>query len=194
MSGNGSFALDTFYGQVSADGQHIQGSYSDAGGHRGPWEVTNISDGADSVEGTAATATRQPAPDLSSLDIRATDPHTCEKPDEAHYSNWGPERPAPAGSGQLRNPEFLFDIRHEEKETTINWANGFRGTLPVCFVVDDKGSPTEVRFPQSPGAAIEERVKTKIAGWRYKPGTVTQNWRGDPHPISVQLAFDFVFK
>jgi len=132
--------------------------------------------------------------DLAHLQTQQIDPHTCEKPDDAYYGRWGPEVVGPAGSGEMRNPEFLFDARHEERETTINWANGFRGKVPVCFVVDDKGNPTDLQFVQSPGVALEQKLRAKISGWRYKPGTVTQNWRDTPHPISVQIAFEFVFQ
>ncbi len=193
-SGNNSFALDTFSGQLSADAQRMQGTFLDAAGRTGQWNFTRVGGTAGSSEGSATTRVQQPTIDLSRLEMRAIDPHTCEKPDDTYYGRWGPERAAPAGSGQLTNPEFLFDTRHEEDETTINWANGFRGTVPVCFVVDDKGNPSDIRFLQSPGGALEERVKAKINGWRYRPGTITQSFRDVPHPIPVQIGFEFVFK
>ena len=39
FKGKGSFSLDTFYGQLSADAQRIQGSYVDSAGKRGQWSV-----------------------------------------------------------------------------------------------------------------------------------------------------------
>lgn len=39
VKGKGSFSLDTFYGQLSADAQRIQGSYVDSAGKRGQWSV-----------------------------------------------------------------------------------------------------------------------------------------------------------
>ncbi len=193
LNGSGSFALDTFEGRVSTDGQQMQGSFVDDAGRRGQWQFTRLRDnGAPQTDG--ARSAPAAVADLSTLDVHPADPHTCEKPDAAYYANWGPERPAPAGSGQLRDPQFLFDVRHEENETTINWAAGFRGTVPVCFVVDANGDPADIRFPQSPGTDLEEHIKAKIGGWRYKPGTITQSWLDQPHPIAVQIAFDFVFR
>lgn len=131
-------------------------------------------------------------PHLSQLVIRDSDPHICNKPEDAYYEQRGPARPAPAGSGGMSNPQFLFDTHHEDN--TINWAQGFQGTVPVCFVVDDKGDPTKIEFLHSPGEEIEKRITERISGWRYKPGTMTQNYLDDPHPISVEVAFDFVFQ
>lgn len=156
--------------------------------------ASSIADAGNSSGDTGGAERNKPAlPELSQLQVRAVDPHICEKPNDVYFGNWGPARPAPAGSGQLRNPEFLFDTRHEDKETTINWANGFTGTVPVCFTIDDQGNPDNIRFPQSPGAEIEDHVRTKISGWRYRPGTITQNYLDTPHPISVELAMDFIF-
>jgi hypothetical protein len=39
FKGNGSFALDTFFGQLSVDGQRMQGPYVDSAGKRGQWSL-----------------------------------------------------------------------------------------------------------------------------------------------------------
>jgi hypothetical protein len=56
-SGSGSFALDTFSGQLSPDGQAITGSYVDASGNRGQWSVTKTS-GASASEHAAQAEIR----------------------------------------------------------------------------------------------------------------------------------------
>lgn len=50
--GSGPFALDTFYGAVSADGQIIRGSLLDGARRRGQWSVSKIAAGADPVNDT----------------------------------------------------------------------------------------------------------------------------------------------
>ena len=89
-------------------------------------------------------------------------------------------------------PGIFIPRAHEDN--TINWAGGFKGTVPVCFVVDDKGNPANIQFLHSPGQEIEKHITERISGWRYKPGTLTQNYLDSPHPISVEVAFDSVFQ
>jgi hypothetical protein len=43
LKGNGSFALDTFDGRLSPDGQQLAGSYVDSRGNRGRWAVARTS-------------------------------------------------------------------------------------------------------------------------------------------------------
>lgn len=132
-------------------------------------------------------------PKLSRINIRAADPHICTKPDDAYYANHGMAVPQPAGSGEQHNPTFLFDSRHEDDK--VAWAGDFKGTVPVCFLVDTKGNPTNISLYQSPGPELEEHIKTIIGGFRYKPGTVTKSYRDrDPQPIAVQMAVDVVIE
>jgi hypothetical protein len=130
---------------------------------------------------------------ISTLQAEVTDPHICEKPDGAYFANWGPEIPRPAGSGGYSNPEYLFDARHQDNK--INWANGFKGKVPVCFIVNEHGDPIDIRFAQSPGEEIERHLIQRVTGWRYKPAMLKQNWLDDnPQPVRVQMAFDFIFQ
>lgn len=115
-----------------------------------------------------------------------TDPHICEKPDDAYYAHYGPAVPHPAGYQDYSDPKFLFDTRHNDQ--VVNWTNGFTGTVPVCFIVNEAGNPDDIRFVQSPGKDMEDHMRTQISGWRYEPG------RYDNNPIRVQLAFNFVFR
>lgn len=132
-------------------------------------------------------------PTFTRLSIRPTDPHNCEKPSTVFYGTWGPARPAPAGSGELKNPVFLYDDLQEGWIAMVTWAHGFRGTIPVCVVVDDQGNPTDTRFPQPPGLELEQSIRTRISALRYRPGTITKSYREEPRRISVELAYDFVF-
>lgn len=126
---------------------------------------------------------------LSHLSIRNDDPHLCDKPDDAYYANLGLSFSAGAGSGQP--PRFLFNVRHDDD--TINWANGFKGDVPVCLIIDEKGNTTNVRFPQSPGTEIEDRIKDRISAWRYKPGYI-RFYDNTERAVKCQLAFEFSFR
>lgn len=130
---------------------------------------------------------------ISRLQIRGEDPHICQKSNDVYYAHWGSQGPVPPASPQYSNPEFLFDAHHED--STINWAGGFTGTVPVCFVINEQGIPEDVRFPQPPDDNIQEHIKARIAGWRYSPGTSIQGWWDkNRKPIKVQIAFSFVFQ
>jgi len=126
-----------------------------------------------------------PPPVISHIDLQDTDPHICEKPDDAYFAHHGPAVPHPAGYEDYSNPKFLFDINHSDN--TVNWANGFKGVVSVCFIVDEKGLPDDVRFPQSPGEELEKHIKPAILSMRYSPGMLGGN------PIRVQMAFNLVF-
>ncbi len=123
---------------------------------------------------------------LSHLSVRNDDSHLCDKPADAYYAQQGMFFDADRGRGNP--PEFLFNTRHDDD--TINWANGFRGKVPVCLIVDEKGNTADIRFPQSPGAAIEGKIKERISGWRYKPGYIL----GTHAVVKCQLAFEFSFR
>jgi hypothetical protein len=125
-------------------------------------------------------------PAISHIDPQDTDPHICEKPDDAYFAHRGPAVPHPAGYQDYSNPKFLFDLNHSDN--TVNWANGFKGVVPVCFIVDEKGTPDDVRFPQSPGEELEKHIKSEILSMRYSPGMLGGS------PIRVQMAFNLDFK
>jgi hypothetical protein len=130
---------------------------------------------------------------ISTLEVEDGDPHICDKPDGAYYAHHGPAVPQPAGSGGYSNPEFLFDTKHQDDK--INWAKGFKGTVPVCFIVNERGNPIDIRLVQSPGGELEKHIVERINGWRYRPAMLSKNWVDDsPQPIRIQMASDFIFK
>ena len=120
--------------------------------------------------------------------MRNGDPHICEKPPDAYYAEVGRYFHADF-KGDGIPPEFLFDVSHEDD--TINWGNGFKGTVPVCFIIDDKGAMTDIHFPQSPGKELEERLKNRVSGLRYRPGYIGHD--GEKF-VRCQLEFDFLFQ
>lgn len=132
-------------------------------------------------------------PKVKNIGIRATDPHFCnDKPDDVYFAQFGPAIPMPAGTGEFKNPDFRFDIRHRDNKVT--WADNFKGTVTVCMIVDEQGEPTDITFPQSPGFDIESHIKVHLSGWRYKPGWYYLRYNDrTPHIVKTQLAFDFIF-
>jgi hypothetical protein len=131
-------------------------------------------------------------PQIREFDIRLDDPHFCKKPDEVYFANNGHHVPMPAGSGEFHDPTFLFDTKHNDRKVT--WAGQFSGSVITCLVVTDAGEPKDIAFPSSPGTEIEEGIKNYVSGWRYKPGWYNENYRDfEPHVVSTQMAFDFVF-
>ncbi len=143
---------------------------------------SNGSSSPKSDESTTATPEKR----LSHVTTEEADPHICEKPDDSYYAHYGPAVPHPAGYQDYSNPNFLFDTRHEDQ--VVNWTNGFTGTVPVCFIVNEQGNPEDIRFVQSPGKDIEDHIRKQLSGWRYEPG------RYDDKPIRVQLAFKLIFR
>jgi hypothetical protein len=135
------------------------------------------------------------APPLSALQVYPGDAHSCDKPDDVAY-----------GNHQWEYPKFLFDIHNNgfsNSDTQINWAGGFRGKVPVCFIVDEKGNPTAVH-PIQPlnKPELERRINEVVSGWRYQAGiindpqTLDERRRRVPptsHPAKTQMLtyFDF---
>ena len=129
--------------------------------------------------------TTPPPLQLVTVQVQEIDPHLCAKEDDAYFAEHGPAVPRPAGSPIFHNPEFLFDVKHTDN--TINWANGFRGKVIVCFVVDEKGMPTAISFPQSPGEDLENHIKNDFSGWRFKPGSFNES------QVATQMAYQIIF-
>jgi hypothetical protein len=143
------------------------------------------SDGATIRDSNDSSGVAGDAKVLTNIRVDETDPHICEKPDDAYYAHHGPAVPHPAGYQDYSNPRFLFDTKH--RDNIVNWANGFKGTVPVCFIVDEKGNPADIRFPQSPGKELEDNIRDNILSMRYSPGTYGQG------PIRIQMAFNILF-
>jgi hypothetical protein len=136
---------------------------------------------------------RPSLPQVREFEVKLDDPHFCKKPDDAYFANNGHHVPMPAGSGEFHDPQFLFDTKHNDRK--ITWAGQFTGSVITCFVVNDAGEPTDITFPASPGTEIEEGIKAYVSGWRYKPGWYNENYRDlQPHVVSTQMAFDFLFR
>jgi len=155
------------------------------------WFVILMSEPSATSQKRQARDPYQPTlPKLSRMTTHEADPHICQKPDDAF---WPYQNPVAGGSDQHSAPKFLFDASHADEK--INWANGFKGVVPVCFMVDEHGNSANITFFQSPGKELEERITAQIKAWRYKPGMLKHGWSDEnPQPIKVQLAFDFVFE
>jgi len=118
----------------------------------------------------------QKIPVVSTLNIQEGDSHICEKPDDAHYLNWH----------IYAAPKFLFDVHNQDDK--ITWANGFKGTVPVCFLVDDKGDVKNITLIKSPGEDLEKHIRERILGWRYQAGM----W--EDQPVKTQMMMNFNFR
>jgi TonB family protein len=124
----------------------------------------------------------QPPPKpLIGLQVIEGDSHSCEKPDDAHYLGWH----------IYAAPKFLFDTHHNDfnnSDTPVNWANGFKGNVPVCYLVDDKGNIANIVLLQSVGDAdLERHIKEVVQGWRYQAGM----WEDEP--VKTQMLREFRF-
>lgn len=133
-----------------------------------------------------------PKPKIKEIGVRLEDPHFCKKPDDAYLANNGRSAPQPAGSGQFHDPVFQFDALHRDNKVT--WADDFKGSVIVCFVVNTKGETEHITFPQSPGEEMEKNIKDFISSARYKPGWFTESWADKtPHIVPTQIALDLIF-
>jgi hypothetical protein len=133
----------------------------------------------------------KPLPHVTHLRVATADPHICEKPENTYYGEMR-SVPKPAGSGEFHNPEFLFNVKHEDNDVT--WADGFTGKVYVCYVVDEKGMPGTVTFPQPPPDDIQKHIIEDIGNNRYKAGWYTTSYR-DPeqHFVATQMAMEVIF-
>ena len=119
-------------------------------------------------------------PKLTQIHTKAADPHICDKPAEAYYNTYQ--------ENIFWHPEFLFDSNHGDNK--VNWAGDFTGTVTACYIIDEEGNPTSIKFPQSPGKELEDHIAKGISGWRFKPG----NYTYEHHPVKVQVAVDITFQ
>ena len=76
LSGEGAFSLDTFYGQLSADGQRLQGLRIDAAQSRGPWSVTRVGTGGLAAEAQSDQPLTQPSFDCGKA-LKTTEIEIC---------------------------------------------------------------------------------------------------------------------
>jgi hypothetical protein len=139
-------------------------------------------------DATGSTEFHAETKQLSDVNRRNTDSHICDKPADAYYAHLGLLFFYQQGQGDP--PEFLFDDLHADNK--INWAQGFKGTVPVCFVVDGKGNVSNIIFPQAPPEHIKKHMVEEISAWHFKGGFV-RNSRDERTPVSCQLAYDFTF-
>jgi hypothetical protein len=130
----------------------------------------------------------EPLKPLGSLQVVFGTASYCEKPDDAYYQFY----PSSA------NPRLLFDIHNNNfnnSSTPINWADGFKGELQVCFLVDEKGIPTNIHLLQQLVGApeLELHIKDVVAGWRYEPAILNSFNRADHPIIKVEMLVRFLF-
>lgn len=120
-----------------------------------------------------------PIPKLGYLQVYEGDGHICNKPDDVVYEENG------------FYPPFRFDIHQNNFDGTakgVNWSDGFKGKVPVCYIVDDKGNPVNIHLLQSLGnPALEKRIVDVVGGWRYQPATIRQQ------VVKMQMLMIFEF-
>jgi hypothetical protein len=133
-------------------------------------------------------------PQISQLSIHHTDPHICDKPASAYYAETGGRFTGkdPNGGSDGEGPEFLFDSNHFDGK--ITWANGFKGKVPVCLIVDEQGNPGNIHFPQSPGKEIEGHIREIIMGWHYNGGFIPPVFVPIRIIVDCQIAEMFTFE
>jgi len=131
-------------------------------------------------------------PKVKIVTINASDPHFCMKPDDAYFAQWGAAVPMPAGTGEFKNPEYLFDSKHMDNKVT--WANNFSGKVIICLLVDENGLPTDFTFPASPPRDLQENITNLFSGNHYKAGWYYENYRDrTPHIVKTQIAYELIF-
>ncbi len=138
-------------------------------------------DNAPGAQKPATSETQAAMKPLGTLQVADGDSHHCDKPNDAEYY----------GTHAFSLPRFLFDDNHNDfsgSSRRINWGNGFQGTVPVCFVVDEKGLPTNIHLLQPlSDATLEKHIQDVVAGWRYQAAMV------NGAPIKVQMLSNFMF-
>jgi TonB family protein len=121
-----------------------------------------------------------PLPILTKLSLDEGEGHLCNKPDDALYDDRA-----------FQGPTFLFDIHNNfdlRSNKIVNWAEGFHGKVIVCFIVDEKGNPTDVHLLQSIARpSVEKQIIDAVQGWRFKPQLL------DNRAVKTQLAETFEF-
>jgi hypothetical protein len=150
---------------------------------------TNIDAPVPTSEFTATP--ENPLPTVSKLYNHTMDPHVCKKPADAYYSE--PDYRFPGQNGETGPdwPQFLFDTNHFDGN--ITWANGFKGKVPVCVLIDENGNPGNISFPQSPGKELEDHITNILMGWHFKGGYMNHGW-DPPTPVQCQMAWMFTFE
>jgi hypothetical protein len=123
-----------------------------------------------------------PLPKMRDLEVRKTDPHICDKPDDAYF----PRAWASGDRSRFYDPKFLFNREHPTN--SVDWAGDFRGTVPVCFIIEVTGLVDHFTFPQPPGADLEKHIIDDMSTNHYSPGTLNSA------SIRVQMAYDIIFR
>jgi len=145
-----------------------------------------------SGDSTTPDAFQAAPPKVKTVTINDSDPHFCMKPDDAYFAQWGAAVPMPAGTGEFKNPEYLFDTKHMDNKVT--WANDFSGKLIICLIVDENGLPTDFTFPASPAKDLADHITNLFSGNHYKPGWYYENYRDrTPHIVKTQIAYELTF-
>ena len=144
---------------------------------------------------TPATATSSAAVPrlLSSFTLTNDDPHLyCDKSPDIYYQQLNYFTNL-SGGGQALPAKFLSDDLHEDN--TVSWANGFKGRVPVCYVIDENGNTRDVQFPHPPDPEMQEHMKRRVLAWHYQPAYVDQYNSKDHemHKIAVETEATFNF-
>lgn len=59
--------------------------------------------------------------------------------------------------------------------------------MPICFIVDKQGNPTNIYLLQPPGKDLEAHILEEVRASHYKPGMQKNK------PDRVEFMFNFVF-
>jgi TonB family protein len=105
----------------------------------------------------------------------------CDKPDDAHYME----------EHVMWRPRLLFDVHNNNFDNSsreINWSEGFKGEVPVCYIVDEKGNVGDIHLLHSlERPELERRIKEVVSGWRYEPAY----YNGEA--VKIQMLAKFFF-
>jgi hypothetical protein len=126
-------------------------------------------------------------PKLTEVDVRGDDPHYCDRFNDAHKDVGGVTGIIP--------PKFLFSDSGDSNKVT--WANGFKGTVPACYVIDEHGKTDNIYFLQPIPKDLEEHLRTELNGWHFNPGMDVQldaNHQRKNQPTRVQRMVNFIFR
>jgi TonB family protein len=126
--------------------------------------------------GTFVFYTNQPTPSI---------------PAENPTSSPGPYDPVPDKDGVYKpgngvvSPVIISKVESEYSEGArrMHWT----GTVVATGVVQEDGTITQIRIPESPGMGLDDKVIEALRKWKFKPGELD----GRPVPVRVEIALRF---
>lgn len=88
--------------------------------------------------------------------------------------------------GDVSAPMPIFKVEPEYSEEAR--AEGFQGTVLLAAVIDEEGTPTQIRIVRALGKGLDEKAMEALAKWKFRPGMK------DGRPVAVIANVEMNFR